>query len=384
MQAPDQNLLLAAIDNSTDGLTLVDVCDPEQPLVYANRGFEAITGYSREESLGQNCSFLQRDDRDQPAIQQLRRALLRKQPCTVHLRNYRRDGSMFWNQLSVSPLSSASGSVTHFVGIQKDITEWMTVQHDLEHTNSELRKKKREVQHFYHTVSHEIKTPLTAIREFISLIADGIAGDTTEQQDQMLTYAIQGCDQIAALFNDLIDSARLDTGKMTLKVALEDVESIVARSIASVAADAASRNIRLDRILDPGLPRIAVDPDRVVQVVSNLLSNAVKHSENGGTVAIRARCAEFDNEFLEIEVRDCGSGIDSQHLPHVFDRLFQVRDDDCTTTGLGLGLSIAREIVALHGGQIFVESEVGVGSAFRVRLPFRLDEATREQEEVTA
>jgi len=119
---PESDLLARAAEASPDGITLADVREPDQPLIYVNPAFEALSGYAREEILGQNCRVLQADDRDQPAVAELRDAIAERRPAHVLLRNYRRDGRLFWNELHMAPVRNSAGITTHFVGIQQDVT----------------------------------------------------------------------------------------------------------------------------------------------------------------------------------------------------------------------------------------------------------------------
>lgn len=234
--------------------------------------------------------------------------------------------------------------------------------------NAELRTRNEEIQRFYHTVSHEIKTPLTAAREFVAIVLDGLVGDINEKQREMLSHALDSCDDIAKQFNDLVDCTRLETGKMRLRIERCSVEGVLQRSIVAASPALQGRQIKLKQGIVPGLPEPEMDGRRMVQVVSNLLTNAIKYTEPGGTITVLARRA---GNSVEIEVRDTGCGISADHLPRVFDRLYQVGEgrDGLSEQGLGLGLAIAREIVNLHGGEIIVKSKVGAGSSFIVRLP---------------
>jgi two-component system, sensor histidine kinase and response regulator len=245
----------------------------------------------------------------------------------------------------------------------------------LELANDQLRKQNEEIQRFYHVVSHEIKTPLTAAREFISIVMDGLAGDVTSYQTECLNYAIASCDQIASQFNELIDTARLDAGKLVLKFEPVDVTAVFERAMASAGAPARDKGIVIETEIEPGAVSLVADERRVVQVVSNLLGNAVKFTPPRGHVWLKAAVDPESNDLV-LSVRDSGCGIAKEHLDKVFDRLYQIepdptqaRPDDEAERGLGLGLSIAKELVRLHGGELGVLSGIGGGSTFVVRLP---------------
>lgn len=232
-----------------------------------------------------------------------------------------------------------------------------------------LQHNSAEINNFYHTISHEVKTPLTAIREFLSLINDGIVGPTTEQQVELLGYALESCDQIATHFNDLLDLAKTETGKLKLNKAWDSPDRLIARSTRGVEAVANSKGITLHNKSLVSQCSIYIDANRIVQVLSNLLNNAIKHSESGGAIQIEPEITSHDT--IDIKVTDSGCGIDASEFDRIFDRLYQVNPkEDCAIKGgLGLGLSIARDIAHLHGGKILIESQLGKGSTFTLQLP---------------
>ena len=273
------------------------------------------------------------------------------------------------HRLSEASLHRAIWNAVERTQLQRSIQERNA---RLEEANEQLRRKNDQIQRFYHTISHEIKTPLTAAREFICLAADGVTGPVTKEQLEVLSYAVESCDQIAAHFNDLIESTRLDTGKLRLEKEPTHVEKIIRLSIASVRSIAQAKRVTLTEQLGRDLPILVVDASRIAQVVSNLLVNAVKFTEPGGRVTV---ASEFDAEQERVVVRvaDTGCGIAPEHLSHIFERLYQVGESgesgEAGSGGLGLGLSIAKDIICLHGGAIDVRSVLGQGSEFFFSLP---------------
>lgn len=259
--------------------------------------------------------------------------------------------------------------------VEKDLLRKQIAEQTLalRNTNRELLAKNAEIQRFYHAVSHEIKTPLTAAREFVSIVLDGIVGETSEQQREILTYAIASCDEIAIHFNDLVDCARLGTGKLTLRKRPCDIGGVIKRSVTGVAPAIKAKEIVVEQNVEAGLPDLHMDPGRIVQVLSNLMSNAIKYSGHGERIEVFAR-RSASGKYIEVGVSDRGEGIAEDHLPHIFERLYQARaaDDQMACAGLGLGLTIAKEIIELHGGNITVASKPGEGSTFTVRLPLTI------------
>jgi signal transduction histidine kinase len=237
-------------------------------------------------------------------------------------------------------------------------------------TNRELQQRNTEVQQFYHVLAHELKTPLTAAREFVSIVLDGLAGPLTEIQQEYLSYAKESCDQMTLGLNDLLDSTRLDTGKLFLKPHLMALHGVVARAIASMALQAEEKGIHLQQSLAADLPQVCIDEQRIAQVLTNLLSNALKFTPAGGEVMVQVSQDRQQPARVRAAVHDTGRGIEADQIDHIFGRLFQVRHDDTAIEGgLGLGLYISREVVHLHGGEIWVESMPGEGSTFIFTVP---------------
>lgn len=248
---------------------------------------------------------------------------------------------------------------------------------ELKEAYLKLQHKTEEIKKFYHTLSHEVKTPLTAIREFLSILNDQIVGPITADQKELLEYSLDSCDQITDHFNDLLELTRLETGKLKLKRKLESPSRLISRCTMAIAGIAQKKGVVLIDKSECTLPDINIDSNRIAQVLSNLLNNALKHTESGGYIHV---LSDYDasNDCVNISVQDSGCGIDEQHLNRIFDRLYQVKESDNTESGvgLGLGLSISRELVLLHGGQLNVKSQFGKGSAFTLTLSANDEHAT--------
>lgn len=239
----------------------------------------------------------------------------------------------------------------------------------LQQANDALQCRNGEIQRFYHTLSHELKTPLTAAREFVSLVCDGVAGDLNWQQREFLRHAISCCDQLSVHFNDLVDAVRVETGKLSLSRKLQRIDDVVVRAITSAASQALERQVTLSHAVASDLPAVSFDACRILQVLTNLLSNAIKAVQPGGCV--RLSVDRPDPYQIRFAVADNGCGISAEHRERIFERLYQVssHDEHGTASGLGLGLYISREIVSHHGGELKVDSEPGRGSTFYFSLP---------------
>ncbi|QDV09675.1 Sensor histidine kinase YycG [Planctomycetes bacterium Poly30] len=241
---------------------------------------------------------------------------------------------------------------------------------ELERTVARLEQRQREIESFYHNVSHELKTPLTSAREFVSLVVDGAVGEVSDDQSKLLQAALGGCDQMVTCLNDLLDASRLDVGQVALIQEPVNLARLLEDVIAQFEPSAASAQVHL-RFCPPVTSAVvSVDAERIRQAMGQLLSNAIKFSHPGGSVDVAIDLSRED--AVAVSVADTGCGIHPDDLPRVFDRLYQSSTEDAATLrGLGMGLYIAREIIRLHGGTLSAVSEQGAGSTFILLLPGR-------------
>jgi signal transduction histidine kinase len=230
----------------------------------------------------------------------------------------------------------------------------------------EAERASRLQEEFIATVSHELRTPLTSILGWAQMLR---AKDLAPAMEREAFEIIDRCARAQAqLIDDLLDISRISTGKMRLDVRPIALPDVIAAAVDSIRPAATARNIRLTQAIDPIAGPISGDPDRLQQVVWNLLSNAVKFTERGGRVHITVQRI---NSHVEIVISDSGEGIDPEFLPFVFDRFRQAETGTRrSNNGLGLGLSIVRQLVELHGGSIQAASAgKGKGATFTVQLP---------------
>lgn len=218
-------------------------------------------------------------------------------------------------------------------------------------------------------VSHELRTPLTAVLQFVSILRDGIAGELNSQQSEYLGIILRNVEQLKRMISTLMDATRATTGKLSYEPRRVRVQDVIRDAVDSVAAVAATKQIEL--VIDRASPscEVIADAQRIVQVLRNLLENAIKFTPEGNAVTVQVACSDHKPHEATVSVRDTGRGISPEDIEQIFDRMYQVGDQrDVCRKGLGLGLHIAKEIVALHGGEIHVESEVGHGSCFSFPL----------------
>jgi len=289
-------------------------------------------------------------------------------------------GRWLWLQLTATPIPDPNGRPEHLLVMIEDVTtvretsdqlaEALESQRD---ANANLEKLDRTKTEFLSIVSHEFRTALTGIQGFSELIRDGGV-----EQDEVRAYGgyiFNDADRINRLIGDMLDLDRMESGRMGMRSGDVDINEVLSEAMARAGTAAATVDFKAD--LDPRLPIVAGDRDRLIQVVSNLVNNAIKYSPDGGTVTLSTRA---EGGFALVSVTDTGLGIPPEELGHVFERFRRVRSGAAQSIpGTGLGLTIVKQIVEMHGGKIWVESAVGHGSAFHFTIPLAVEDATPMQ-----
>jgi signal transduction histidine kinase len=223
---------------------------------------------------------------------------------------------------------------------------------------------------FLSHVSHELRSPLTAIRQFITILLDRLAGDLNGEQDQYLGVVLRNVKQLQSMIDDLFEVSGIGAGKLRIVPECTSVSDAVTYALNSLQEAAKGKGINLSSDVQQGLPSIFADAMRIRQILIILVDNAIKFTPVGGIVTIHARTLEEDPNRLVLEVSDSGCGISPEMTERIFERLFQTPDLAAAgRKGLGLGLYICKELVTRQGGEIRVQSAPGEGAVFSVTFP---------------
>ncbi|MCH8179321.1 MAG: PAS domain S-box protein [Proteobacteria bacterium] len=473
-----------ALAASADGVLIVSMTLPNQPIIYVNAAFEQMTGYEAHELLGLNGRIFHREDTQQPGLVTLREAIRGAQGCQVVLRNYRKNGTLFYSDLAISPVRSPDGVLTHYVGVTTDITERMAAEHVLRlrterlnavfelspdgfvvldkrgevsivnpafermtgllagdlvgqslpafeehlmarcqasevdaqtaagamagagdadgpvaatcellhmHTPT-IRTLVRRVRHgghdnetvmyfrdithelevdrmkseFLAMAAHELRTPMVSIFGFTELLLQRPFSD--ERRKDMLSTIHRQASVLINLVNELLNLARIESrrGKDFKRERLS-LQPLITATLDSLLVHADPRQV------DVALPAEAIwvdaDREKLAQALTNVLSNAYKYSPGGGDIGLDLVWRDrLERQECGIRVTDRGIGMTPQQLDKVFDRFFRA-DTSGNIPGTGLGMTIVKEIIELHGGQVQVASEPGVGTTVILWLP---------------
>jgi signal transduction histidine kinase len=219
---------------------------------------------------------------------------------------------------------------------------------------------------FLANMSHELRTPLNAIIGFSEVLSERMFGEVNDKQAEYLSDILESGQHLLSLINDILDLSKIEAGRMELEATDFDLRGAVENALALVRERAHRRGIRLERTIDEHVGSIRADERKVKQVLLNLLSNALKFTPEGGTICVRA---ELRDRMAEVSVTDTGVGIAPEDQAAVFEEFRQVGAAEKKAEGTGLGLAISRKFIELHGGRIWVKSQVGTGSTFAFTIP---------------
>lgn len=462
-----------ALASSADGVVIVSMYLPNQPIIYANHAFERITGYEAHEVLGLNCRILQRDDAQQTGLEKMREAIVKGEPCKTVLRNYRKDGSLFYNDMAVSPVLSPEGVVTHYVGVMTDITDRIAAEQVLKLrterlnavfelspdgfvvfdrrgevsivnpsfermtgmaagdlvgqaqrvfeealmarcTSSEApdphgeagaaglgwqllqlhtptaRTLARRVRHGTHDnetvmyfrdvtheqevdrmkseflamAAHELRTPMVSIFGFTELLLKRQFSE--ERQRDLLGTIHKQASILINLVNELLDLARIEARRgKDFNRRLQPLAPILEQVLDGLKVPGDQRKVTLQQ--DAEGVQVWADTEKLGQAVLNVLSNAYKYSPAGGDIQLRVR---FDDaaQRLAIVVEDHGIGMTPEQVSRVFERFFRA-DPSGNIPGTGLGMSLVKEIINLHHGDVAIDSVHGQGTTVTLSIP---------------
>lgn len=245
------------------------------------------------------------------------------------------------------------GNIQGVVTLLQDVTRFK----DLDRMKSE----------FIATVSHELRTPLTSLSMGIDILSQGVVGAVNKRQRELLIAAKDDSERLRKLVKGLLDLSKLESGKYEMKKEFVDFRRLVAEAVQPLRLPFEEKQIQLEFDVPERLPAVFADSHQLIWVVTNLLSNALRFTDQGGSVRLTAK---EEKDRILVTVSDTGHGISPEHRETVFDKFVQVKSPTDTTPGsVGLGLAIAREVVEAHGGRIWLESTVGMGSTFFFSLP---------------
>ncbi len=373
-----------------------------------NPSYERTFRMPKDQVLGKTVKQFHQNKASLPSIELFDRAFLTGQSQTIEFEFD--DNNKVFKQtlfrpkkdfliLTLTDVSKEKESQTkleeNIENLQQNEMATLNIMEDFQTTMMDLKQSRKRIElqneklkeldklktNFLNTTSHELRTPMTAMKGYVQMILNKQFGEINDEQQEALDVVFRNTERLDTLINDILDISRLESKSMKFLAKPSSMPEIIEDIIKTMGPQAQSKQITLTSNVEENLPEITIDSDRIRQVIINLINNAIKFSPENSTITVMG---QLTGDTITIKVKDQGRGIPKEKLTDVFDSFFQVdMGVDRSYGGAGLGLSICKGIVLAHGGKIWVESEVDKGSTFQFALPLKAVEDLGKEFEKT-
>ena len=342
-----------ALQSAGEGVVIANLEPPNHPIVFVNRAFEILTGYSADEVLGESCCLLHREDIEQPGVQAITKALCEASEAHVVVRNYRKDGQMFWNEITIAPVQADDGHTTHVVAVMEDVT-------DRRRTQERLVQSERlaAIGEMVTGLAHESRNALQRAQACTDMLSLDL--DQPEQID-LINRTRTAIDDLRRLYEEV----RSYAAPITLHRRLHKLSDIWNKVWNDLAMARAGLDIQLVQQARAAEATCPVDDHRLEQVFRNIFENAIAVMPTSGRIQIDCRDTTLDSKpALLISVRDDGPGMTAEVAASIFQPFFTTKQK-----GTGLGMAIVKRIIDTHGGRIEAHNCEGPGIEITIELP---------------
>ncbi|HEX2988493.1 MAG TPA: ATP-binding protein [Chloroflexota bacterium] len=357
----------------------VVITDLQGDIEYVNPKFEALTGYSAREALGQNPRICASGQTPPEVYRDLWVTIKSGREWRGELLNRKKNGDLYWESVSISPTTDEEGNITHFIAVKEDITERKAAEAErerlmteienraaeLSQTVGELRRLKEQREDYIRAISHDLRNPLTSVLGQAQLLLRLLGQEGKAEMVRRSAGAILTSGQhMNSMIQELADEARLESGQLQLSPKPVSLPDFVLGLRERVGEPEDARRIAVE--VPEELPLVLADVDRLERILRNLLSNALKYSPSEAEVTVTMDQADGK---VVTSVIDRGVGMCAEEVSNLFQRYYRTESARRAKGGLGLGLYVTKGLVEAHGGEIWVESETGKGSSFHFSLP---------------
>ncbi|WP_054023745.1 two-component system histidine kinase PnpS [Bacillus sp. FJAT-28004] len=340
----NENQLESVLDNMINGIVMIDL---NGKIVLMNRRAEEVLGFSARELVGRHYAEAKQQYELSKMIQE---GLKNKQHLREEITFYFPEERLL--ELNLVPIHPEGNDFSGVLLVLQDV--------------SAIRRLERMRSEFVANVSHELKTPITAVKGFAETLLGGAVNDE-ETARSFLQIIFDESDRLNRLIGDILELSKIESRRVPLIFSPVEVDTFVHKSIKLMESEAARKSIELSMNIEPGL-YVEADEDRLRQIIMNLLSNGINYTPEGGRVSLKVE--GIGDDHIRIQISDSGIGIPKKDLPRIFERFYRVdKARSRSSGGTGLGLSIVKHLIELHKGTITVTSDVGVGSTFTIELP---------------
>lgn len=351
-----------AMESAVDGIFIIDAGKTGYPVIYVNPSFRKLTGYTKNEIIGQSYFQLYGADADRRVVDEVRAAMSREEIFHGEMLSFTKQGEKYWSSLRIAPVRDSKGGVTHYVGIQTDLTLIKQKNLEIEEQHEELLHVTRvgKLAEFVSSLAHEISQPLTAILSYAQA-AQRILGDREPEVRGILQDIINDDERAA----EVIRRLRVQLKKSKPVIEPLEINGLINDTVKLIKTHIEVRNNLMKFDFENNLPFILGDRIQIQQVLLNLISNSLEAMEaNKGPRELLITTSRKDAHTILVEVKDSGSGILKEHMGKVFTHFFTSKPN-----GLGMGLPISRSIIESHGGKLSEKNNSGDGATFYFTLP---------------
>lgn len=340
----NENQLESVLDNMINGIVMID---KNGKIVLMNRRAEEVLGFSARELVGRHFAEAKQQYELSQMIQE---GLKNKEHLREEITFYFPEERLL--ELNLVPIHPDGNEFSGVLLVLQDV--------------SAIRRLERMRSEFVANVSHELKTPITAVKGFAETLLGGAVNDE-ETARSFLQIIYDESDRLNRLIGDILELSKIESRRVPLSFSPVEVDSFISKSVKLMESEASRKSIELSMNIEPGL-YVEADEDRLRQIVMNLLSNGINYTPDGGRVSVKVE--GIGDDHIRISISDSGIGIPKKDLPRIFERFYRVdKARSRSSGGTGLGLSIVKHLVELHKGTISVTSSLGVGSTFIIELP---------------
>ena len=352
----------------------VVITDRQGKILWTNPAFTALTGYTPEEAVGANLRLLKSDYHDVAFYREFWKTILTGKAWRGEFVNRKKDGTIYVNEETVTPVRLYDAEITHFVGIMQDVTQRKEAEKQIRELNeqldyrvrqrtSELQAANQELEAFAYSVSHDLRAPLRHIKGFLDLFCKTALSGLSEEERFYLTSITNSARQMDRLIDDLLQFSRINQASLQPEPAA--LNQLLDEALAQLQPETSQRNIRWKRT---DLPVVQADRSMLRQVFLNLLSNAIKYTRPRDPAEIEIGVLDSDPNEWVVFVRDNGVGFDMRYAGKLFG-VFQRLHSSDRFEGTGVGLANVKRITIRHGGRIWAEARPEEGAAFYFSLP---------------
>ena len=357
----DTSYELSSLKYALDEAAIIAITDIKGTITYINKKFCEISKYSPEELIGQNHRLINSGFHPKEFFRDMYRTIASGRVWKGQIKNRAKDGSFYWVDTTIVPLTNREGKLSKYIAIRFDITGQKKIEEELIKAMLEVEQSNQELEQFAYIASHDLQEPLRMVASYSQLLTRRYQGKLDAKADQYTTYITEGVQRMQTLIMDLLHYSRTAASKESVEPLDFNIVMTEVLTDLKVAIETSSAEIK-----SAPLPVLKATHTQIRQLFQNLIGNAIKFRGDEKPV-IEVKAQEESDRWL-FSIKDNGIGIDPEFSEKIF-MIFQRLNDRDKYPGTGIGLAVCKKIVERHGGKIWIESETGRGSAFLFTIP---------------